>query len=52
MSYLTRDYYHAYENKDRNVIEALRSDELRFGSPCVGHIDCRSYVSCILIIYF
>jgi ketosteroid isomerase-like protein len=43
ISDLVREYYAAYENKNRNVVEALLSDDFRFTSPYDDHIDRVTY---------
>src|SRR5207253_9066583 len=38
-----REYYAAYETKDRKAIEPLLSDDFRFSSPLDDHIDRAAY---------
>jgi ketosteroid isomerase-like protein len=40
---LIRNYYHAYETKDRAAIEGLLSSDFAFTSPLDDHIDRRAY---------
>jgi ketosteroid isomerase-like protein len=42
-SNLIRRYYTAYEEKDRQAIELLLSDDFTFSSPLDDHIDRASY---------
>ena len=49
VSDLVRKYYAAYEAKDRNVIEALLSDEFSFTSPYDDHIDRATYSAIVVL---
>jgi ketosteroid isomerase-like protein len=43
ISDLIRQYFSAYESKNRRVLEALLSDDFTFSSPRDDHIDRASY---------
>ena len=45
VSDLIRKYYSAYEQKDRNAIEPLLTEDFSFSSPHDDHIDKATYFS-------